>query len=151
MRTDFTAITEALDNLVAILSEKTANLIGVANGQRVEMLELRQRMADTADDLNEFGTILGDAGDEIHALGMLSDDISEKVIAALEDDHYLPACNYEDFVAVCENCGDEVVADEGYSIVNGEVFCEECAARLNEEEDEDGEQLTIEVTAEKVG
>lgn len=147
MRTDFTAITEALDNLVAILSEKTASLIGIANGQRVEMLALRQRMADTADDLNEFGVILEDAGNEIHALGAVCDDVSEKVIAALEDDHYLPTCNYEDFVAVCENCGNEVTTDEGYSIVNGEVFCEECAARLNEKTDEDGEQLTIEITA----
>ena len=115
------------------------------------MLTLRQRMADTSEDLNELGGILEGAGNEILSLGMLSDDVSEKITAALEDEHCLPTCNYEDFVAVCENCGKEVVTDEGYSIVNGEVFCEECAARLNEREDGDGEQLTIEVTAEKVG
>jgi hypothetical protein len=151
MRTDFTAVTGAIDNLIAILSEQVTGLVHTANGQRIEMLALRQRMADTSEDLNELGAILEDAGQEILSLGMLSDDVSEKVAAALEDEHYLPTCNYEDFVAVCENCGKEVVTDEGYSIVNGEVFCEECATRLNEKEDEDGEQLTIEVTAEKVG
>jgi hypothetical protein len=147
MRTDFTAITEALDNLIAILSEKTTDLVHTANGQRIEMLTLRQRMADTAEDLNELGMILEDAGDEIHAIGAMCDDVSEKVVAALEDEHYLPTCKYEDFVAVCDNCGNEVTTDEGYSIVNGEVYCEECAARLDEreDEDEDGEQLTIEV------
>ena len=151
MRTDFTAVTGAIDNLIAILTEQVTGLVHTANGQRIEMLTLRQRMADTSEDLNELGAILEDAGQEILSLGMLSDDVSEKIAAALEDEHYLPTCNYEDFVAVCENCGNEVVVDEGYSIVNGEVFCEECAARLNEKEDEDGEQLTIEVTAEKVG
>jgi hypothetical protein len=147
MRTDFTAVTEALDNLVALLSEKTAELIHTANGQRIEMLTLRQRMADTAEDLNEFGMILEDAGDEIYALGTMCDDVSEKVVAALEDDHYLPTCKYEDFVAMCDNCGKEVVTDSDYSIMNGEVLCAECAARLNEKADEDGEQLTIEIAA----
>ena len=151
MRTDFTAVTEAIDNLIALLTEQVTGLVHTANGQRIEMLTLRQRMADTSEDLNELGGILEDAGQEILSLGILSDDVSEKIAAALEDEHYLPTCKYEDFVAVCENCGNEVVVDEGYSIVNGEVFCEECAARLNEREDEDGEQLTIEVTAEKVG
>lgn len=151
MRTDFTAVTEAIDNLIAILTEQVTSLVHIANGQRIEMLTLRQRMADTSEDLNELGGILESAGEEILSLGMLSDDVSEKIAAALEDEHYLPTCGYEDFVAVCENCGNGVVADEGYSIVNDEIFCEECAARLNEREDEDGEQLTIEVTAEKVG
>ena len=147
MRTDFTAITEALDNLVALLSEKTSSLIGIANGQRIEMIALRQRMADTAEDLNEFGMILEDAGDEIYALGAMCDDVSEKIAAALMDESNLPTCNYEDFVAVCDNCGNEVTTDEDYSIMNGEVLCAECAARLNEKADEDGEQLTIEIAA----
>jgi uncharacterized protein YuzB (UPF0349 family) len=147
MRTDFTAITEALDNLIATLSEKTSELVRTANGQRMDMLLLRQRMADTAEDLNEFGTILEDTGDEIHALGAMCDDVSEKIVAALMNDGNLPTCKYEDFVAICDNCGDEITTDEDYSIINGEVVCAECAARLNAKADEDGDQLTIEISA----
>ena len=46
MRTDFTTITEAFDNLIAIISEKATELVETANKDRVEYLLLRQRMAE---------------------------------------------------------------------------------------------------------
>ena len=102
MRTDFTAITEAIDNLIAILSEKSTELINTANKDRAEYLLLRQRILDTADDLEEFGMILEDAGSEICAAGDICSDVADKIHAALADSNEVPSCNYEDFVAVCE-------------------------------------------------
>lgn len=148
MRTDFTAITGAIDNLIAILSEKSTELIKTANGQRIEMLTLRQRMADTAEDLAEFGVILDDAGKEICAAGDICSDIADKIHAGLMDESQIPMCDYENFVAICENCGQDITTDEDYFLTDeGETICAECTARANEKADEDGEQLTIEIAA----
>ena len=133
MRTDFTAITNAIDNLIAVLSEKSTELIKTANEQRVEMLTLRQRMADNAADLEEFGVILNDAGAEISAAGDICFDVSEKVIAGLMDESQIPMGDYENFVAICDNCGKDITVDDGYTLTDeGETVCAECAARLNE-------------------
>ena len=128
MRTDFTAITNAIDNLIVVLSEESTRLIKTANEQRVEMLTLRQRMADNAADLEEFGAILDDAGAEISAAGAICLDISEKVIAGLIDDSQIPMCDYENFVAICDNCGKDITVDEDYTLTDeGETICAECA------------------------
>jgi hypothetical protein len=133
MRTDFTAIHEALDNLIATLSEASTNLVSTANEQRVEMLTLRQRMADNAADLEELGVILNDAGEEICAIAGICFDVSEKVVAGLMDDSQIPMCDYENFVAICDNCGKDITVDEDYTLTDvGDTICAECAARLNE-------------------
>jgi uncharacterized protein YuzB (UPF0349 family) len=78
----------------------------------------------------------------------MCDDVSEKIVAALMNDGNLPTCKYEDFVAICDNCGDEITTDEDYSIINGEVVCAECAARLNENCDCaecTGEQIAMDI------
>ena len=128
MRTDFTAIHEALDTLIATLSEASTNLIKTANEQRVEMLTLRQRMADTANDIEELGTILNDAGEEISAISAICYDVSDKIIAGLADESELPLCDYENFVAICDNCGKDITVDEDYTLTDeGETVCAECA------------------------
>ena len=148
MRTDFTAITNAIDNLIAVLSEESTRLIKTANEQRVEMLTLRQRMADNAADLEEFGAILDDAGAEISAAGAICLDISEKIIAGLMDDSQIPMCDYENFVAICDNCGKDITVDEDYTITDeGETICAECAKH---DEDCDcaecaGEQIAMDI------
>ena len=144
MRTDFTAITEAIDNLIAILSEKTTELVETANKDRVEYLLLRQRMLDTADDLAEFGMILDDAGNEICAAGDICSDIADKIHAALADSSEVPTCKYEDFVAVCEECGADITSDSDYEIdENGHTLCAECSALYKQYAD--GEQITMDI------
>ena len=148
MRTVFTAITVAIDNLIAVLSEASTKLIKTANEQRVEMLTLRQRMADTANDIEELGTILDDAGEEISAMGGICYDVADKIIAGLMDDSQIPMCDYENFVAICENCGKDITVDEDYTITDeGETICAECA-----QHDEDcdcaecaGEQIAMDI------
>lgn len=150
MRTDFTTITEALDNLIAVLSEKSASLIGVANGQRVEMLDLRQRMSDTAEDLAEFGTMLDDAGKEICAAGDICSDVADKIRAALTEPDELPSCNYEDFVAICEECGAAISVDTDYEIDDyGHTLCAECSALYKG--NIDGEQTTMDIPQASTG
>jgi hypothetical protein len=144
MRTDFTTITEAIDNLVAILSEKSAELINTANKDRAEYLLLRQRMLDTADDLEEFGMILEDAGSEICAAGDICSDVADKIHAALADSNEVPSCSYEDFVAVCEECGADITVDSDYEIDdNGHTLCAECSALYKSFAD--GEQTTMDI------
>lgn len=146
MRTDFTAITEAVDNLITILSEKSTELIKTANEQRVEMLSLRQRMTDTANDLAEFGIILDDAGSEICAMGDICSDISDKIHAALADPNELPSCNYENFIAICDECGADIIVDSDYEIDdNGHTLCAECSALYKG--CTDGEQIVMDIPA----
>jgi hypothetical protein len=146
MRTDFTTITEAIDNFIAILSEKSTELIDIANKDRVEYLLLRQRMLDTADDLAEFGTILDDAGKEICAAGDICSDVADKIHAALADSDEIPSCNYEDFVAICEECGADISVDSDYEIDdNGHTLCAECSALYKGLTD--GEQTTMDIPA----
>jgi hypothetical protein len=144
MRTDFTAITEAIDNLIAILSEASTKLIQTANEQRVEMLTLRQRMTDTANDIEELGTILDDASEEIAAISGICYDVSDKIIAGLADSDEIPSCNYEDFVAICDECGADITVDSDYEIDdNGHTLCAECSALYKG--NTDGEQTTMDI------
>ena len=147
MRTDFTAITQAIDNLIAVLSEESTKLVKTANEQRVEMLTLRQRMGDTANDLAELGIILDDAGSEICAMGDICSDISDKVNAALANPDEIPMCDYENFVAICESCGQDITTDEDYTLTDeGETICAECVARLNENcAESSGEQIVMDI------
>lgn len=144
MRTDFTAITEAVDKLIAVLSEKSTELVETANKDRAEYLLLRQNMTDTANDLAEFGIILDDAGSEICAMGDICSDISDKIHAALADPNEIPPCNYEDFVAVCDECGAVISVDTDYEIDDdGHTVCAECSAFYKEHTD--GEQTTMDI------
>ena len=144
MRTDFTATTEAIDKLISTLSEQVTNLIHTANGQRVEMLALRQKMADTAEDLDELGTILDDAGKEICAAGDICSDIADKIHAALIEPDEIPSCNYEDFVAICDECGADITVDSDYEIDdNGHTLCAECSALYKG--NTAGEQTTMDI------
>ena len=147
MRTDFTAIHEAIDNLVAALSEESTRLVKNANEQRIELLTIRQRMADTAADLEDLGVILKDAGEEISAIGDICFDVSEKVVAGLMDESQIPMCDYENFIAICENCGQDITVDEDYTLTDdGETICAECAAHLNENcAESSGEQIAIDI------
>ena len=150
MRTDFTTITEAIDNLIALLSEKTTELVETANKDRVEYLLLRQRMADTAEDLAEFGVILDDAGKEICAAGDICSDIADKINAALADPNEIPDCNYEDFVAICEECGAVISADTDYEIDDyGHTLCASCSALYKGITD--GEQTTMDIPQDGTG
>jgi predicted nucleic acid-binding Zn ribbon protein len=101
-------------------------------------------MLDTADDLAELGVILDDAGSEICAAGDICSDIADKIHAALVDANEVPSCNYEDFVAICEECGADITVDSDYEIDdNGHTLCEECSALYKGLTN--GEQTTMDI------
>jgi hypothetical protein len=136
--TDFTNIRTALDNLLAVLDSTTADLVGTANAQRKELLDLYGRMQETNADLNEFGSMVGEVGAAMLDIEELCEDVATKAQNVIEGGlNETPGVNYEDFVGFCETCGNEILAGEEYSYDDDNGFvCGDC---LNT----DGEQLTL--------
>lgn len=136
--TDFTNIREALDNLLTALDSATADLVGTANEQRKELLDLYGRMQATNADLHEFGSMVGEAGAAMLDIEEMCEDVAFKVQNVLEGGiDETPIVNYEDFVGFCETCGDEILVGEEYSYDGENGFvCGDC---LNTE----AEQLSL--------
>jgi hypothetical protein len=136
--TDFTNIRTALDNLLAVLDSATADLVGTANAQRKELLDLYGRMQETNADLNEFGSMVGEVGAAMLDIEELCEDVATKAQNVIEGGlNETPGVNYEDFVGFCETCGNEILAGEEYSYDDDNGFvCGDC---LNT----DAEQLTL--------
>jgi hypothetical protein len=138
LMTDFTPIRNALDNLLAVLDSATADLVGTANAQRRELLDLYGRMQATNADLIELGSIVGDAGAAMLNIEEMCEDVASKAQNVIEGGlDEIPAADYEDFVGFCETCGNEILVSEEYDRDgDGELVCADC---LNAE----AEQLTI--------
>lgn len=126
--TDFTNIRTALDNLLAVLDSATIDLVGTANAQRKELLDLYGRMQETNTDLVEFGSIVGEAGAAMLNIEEMCEDVASKVQSVLEGGiDETPVANYEDFVGFCETCGNEIlVSDEYDHDEDGELVCGDC-------------------------
>lgn len=136
--TDFTNIRNALDNLLAVLDSTTADLVGTANAQRKELLDLYSRMQATNADLIEFGSIVGEAGSAMLDIEELCEDVASKAQNVIEGGlSETPGVDYEGFVGFCETCGKEIPVGEEYSYDDDNGFvCGDC---LNTE----AEQLTF--------
>ena len=136
--TDFTNIRTALDNLLTVIDNTAAELIGTANEQRKELLSLYGRMQATQADLHELGAIVGEAGSAMLDVEEICEDVGAKMQSVLEGGiDETPVCNFEAFVGFCSNCGDEIVSGEEYSLDedNG-VVCADCL---------DTEQISIDL------
>ena len=136
--TDFTNIRTALDNLIAVLDSTVADIVGTANEQRRELLNLYGRMQATQADLHELGSMMGDAGSAMLDLEELCEDVGAKVQGVLDGGiEETPVCNYEEFVGFCETCGEEILEGEEYSFDGDNGFvCADCL-------DTEAEQLTL--------
>ena len=136
--TDFTNIRTALDNLLTVLDNAVIDLVGTANAQRKELLNLYGRMQATQADLYEFGSIVGEAGATMLDFEELCEDVGAKMQNVLEGGiEETPVCDFEDFIGFCETCGDEILVSEEYSFDgdNG-LVCADCL-------DTEAEQLVI--------
>lgn len=136
--TDFTNIRTALDNLIAVLDSTVADLVGTANEQRRELLNLYGRMQATQADLHELGSMVGDAGAALLDLEEICEDVDAKMQNVIEGGiDETPNVDYEDFVGFCETCGGEILVDEEYSSDGGNGFvCVDCL-------DAEAEQLAL--------
>lgn len=136
--TDFTNIREALDNLLTVLDNATADLVGTANAQRKELLALYGRMQATNADLLEFGSMVGEAGAAMLDIEELCEDVVSKVQNVIEGGiDETPNVDYEDFVGFCETCGGEILVGEECSFDGGNGFvCVDCL-------DAEAEQLAL--------
>lgn len=136
--TDFTNIREALDNLLTVLDNATADLVGTANAQRKELLALYGRMQATNADLLEFGSMVGEAGAAMLDIEEMCEDVASKVQDVIEGGiDETPNVDYEDFIGFCETCGGEILVDEEYSSDGGNGFvCVDCL-------DAEAEQLAL--------
>lgn len=138
MRTDFTNLRNALDNLLAVMEHTAADLLGTANQQRRELIELYNRMSDTQADISEFGEMMGEAASTFDGISDLCSDTTAKIVDAIESGcDRVPECNYEDLVEFCDECGRAIVDGENYDCTASGWYI--CADHLPAEDD--GEQL----------
>ena len=150
-RIDFTSLREAAQNFMASAEGTLTDLLGIANGQRKELISIYQRMADTQADIKEFSEITAEIAVTFDGITDVAEDVAMKVGNAIEGGADLtPDCDYEDLAEFCDECGRAITIDEDYTEeAGGFVLCADCHPINDEEpEDEDGEQITFEELAE---
>ena len=145
-RIDFTSLRETAHSFMASMEGALTDLLGIANGQRKELLSLYQRMADTQADIKEFSEITAEVAETFDAITDVAEDVAVKVSTAIEGGADLtPDCNYEDLAEFCDECGRAITNDEDYTEeAGGYVVCADC----HPIKDEDDEQITFEELAE---
>ena len=142
MRTDFTNLRNALDNLLAVMEHTAADLLGTANQQRRELVELYARMSDTQADISEFGEMMSEAAGAFDDISDVCSDTAVKIVDAIESGcDRVPECNYEDLVEFCDECGRAIVDGENYDCTASGWYI--CADHLPAEDD--GEQLELDI------
>lgn len=152
-RIDFTSLRETAQNFMASMEGTLTDLLGIANAQRKELLSLYQRMAETQADIKEFSEITAEVAETFDAITDVADDVVAKVGNAIEGGADLtPECDYEDLVEFCDECGRAITNDEDYTEeAGGFVLCADChpisdeGEEIDEDETEDGEQMTIDL------
>lgn len=152
-RIDFTSLRETAHSFMASMEGALTDLLGIANGQRKELLSLYQRMADTQTDIKEFSDIAAEVAETFDAITDVAEDVVVKVGNAIEGGADLtPDCSYEDLADFCDECGRAITNDEDYTEeAGGFVLCADCHPiedETDEPEDEDDEQITFEELAE---
>lgn len=147
MRTDFSNLRETLANFLNAVEQTSSDLIEKANEHRATLLNLYAEIRDNREDIIEFGEIMDETSVVLGEIGDLHADIAYKIDAVLIDGvDIIPSCNYEDFVAICDECGVGITVDGDYEIDdNGHTLCSECSALYKG--CTDGEQTTMDIPA----
>lgn len=128
-----TSLRNAFDNLLTQFEQAANDVYTRANAERVEMLDLLGRMAETAAAAAELNTICIENGTALLELGTDARDLAEKINDAMNDPNDLcPSIPYEDLVGFCSRCGAEIAFDDVYDYehnkVDDELICDECIA-----------------------
>lgn len=146
--TQFESIRGAIDNLVAVMNEAMLGLLAKANAEREELLDVNQRMEQTAADTHELANLSDYAASQLDVVGDLSDDLATKLVNTIcGGAAEAPTCPYEDFVEFCDECGHSITASEKYTHDNaGWYLCESCLAKDEEPIEELAETVAETVT-----
>ena len=155
-RIDFTSLRESAQSFMASMEGALTDLLGIANGQRKELISLYQRMADTQADIKEFSEITAEVAETLDDITDVAEDVAMKVGSAIDGGvDFTPDCDYENLADFCDECGRAITNDEDYTEdAGGFVLCADCHSiedeEESEEENEDDEQITFEELAETV-
>ena len=143
-RTNFTPINEAFASLIDSIAQVHSDLLAKANAEREEALALYARMQETHADLVEFNSMIGNAAAALNEIDGVAADIGCKVFDVLDNGFdMVPACNYENFVGFCGECGTEITDEDACSLVDGEFYHTECIAVTAEDEVADESEETV--------
>lgn len=126
-----TSLRNAFDNLLTQFDQAVNDTYVRANAERVEMLDLLGRMAETRAAAAELNSICIEYGTELLELGTDARDLAEKVDDAMNDPNGLcPSIPYENLVGFCSECGAEIAFGDDYKHdeVDDEFICGECVA-----------------------
>ena len=147
-RIDFTSLRESAQSFMVSMEGALTELLGIANGQRKELISLYQKMAGTQADIREFSDITAEVASTFDTFTDVAEDVVVKIGDAITGGADLtPDCDYEDLADFCGECGRAITSDEYYTEDDeGFTVCADC----HPIEDEDGEQITFDELAESV-
>lgn len=129
MNTIVNNIRTAFDTMLSELVALQTETLNRANAERVEFIHLLARIQETRVIARETSILCKDMAEELVVLAADSAELADKITDAIDEpEEYLPACDYEDLVGFCENCGAEVTYDDDYELdeADGSVVCANC-------------------------
>ena len=154
MRTNFDELRTIANDFAAKMDSALEDLLGVANGQRRELIDLYGRMNATREDLLEFAEITDELALAFDGITEVSHDVACKIEEAMSDSSFVPECDYEDLAEFCDVCGRAILNTEEYTVEDGgEIACADCHPidgdtelnELDEDEDDKDSQMTFDL------
>ena len=155
MRTNFDELRTIANDFAAKMDSALEDLLGVANGQRRELIDLYGRMNATREDLLEFAGITDELAMVFDGITEVANDVADKIeVAMCDGGNFIPECNYEDLAEFCDVCGRAILNTEEYTVEDGgEIACADCHPvdgddelnELDEDEDDKDGQMTFDL------
>ena len=147
-----TILTSVKESFAAALENiKTAQkvLFEQANTEKANLIALLSEMRETHKAITSFGELCGDMGETLCIAADDQLDVADKISDVL-DINEIPLAAYQNFVAFCDECGDEIVVGEDYDTDGkGEYVCADCIALAEENTKADPTDEADEETSEE--
>ena len=130
-------LTTAADSFMSEFAAVIADLHTTANTQRKALLAIIADMQGTQMVLDGVSTVAAEVAEVMEGLACDCDELNAKIGDAIDDPaDACPACNFEDLVGYCENCGEALTCDTCFTDDDGNLYCTDCAPEQEEEEKE---------------
>ena len=125
-----TNLSQAVETLLSEVTSANASMLKQANDERIEMINLLERMQVTHNTIADMAALYSKAATVFGGLSDHFTDIAEKIEDSMDNpSEFCPTCSYEELKGFCDDCGREIKHTDDYEEDDDGVgiICAACA------------------------